>query len=121
MVPKPQKCPKWLGEGAKGVLMSWRDGLPRVSCTSATLICTSATEVHQCSRRLVHMRQKHLLHPLLTTLGTFGVSDPCSRHSGSQRLLDFCSDRNISAHLSEGIKALRSLRDKRGKTQKNPC
>ena len=41
--PKPQHCPKWLGEGAKGVLTSRRDGLPRVSCTSATLVCTSAT------------------------------------------------------------------------------
>ena len=40
--PKPQKCPKWSGEGAKGVLTSWRDSLPRAS-TSATLICTSAT------------------------------------------------------------------------------
>ena len=27
---------------------------------------------------------RHLLHPLLTTLGTFEVSGPCSRHSGSQ-------------------------------------
>ena len=41
--PKPQKCPKWLGEDAKGVLTSWRDGLLRVSCTNATLFCTSAT------------------------------------------------------------------------------
>ena len=30
-------------EGAKGVLTGWRDGLPRVSCTSAALSCTSAT------------------------------------------------------------------------------
>ena len=41
--PKPQNCPKWLGEGAKGLLASWRNGLPRVSCTNATLFCTSAT------------------------------------------------------------------------------
>ena len=27
---------------------------------------------------------KHLLHPLLTTLGIFEGSGPCSRHSGSQ-------------------------------------
>ena len=40
---KPQNCPKWLGEGAKGVLARWRKGLPRVSCTTATLFCTSAT------------------------------------------------------------------------------
>ena len=27
---------------------------------------------------------KHLMHPLLTTLGTLEVSDPCSRHSETQ-------------------------------------
>ena len=27
---------------------------------------------------------KDLLHPLTTTLGTFEVSGPCSRHPGSQ-------------------------------------
>ena len=41
--PKTPNCPKWLGEGAKDVLTSWRKGLPRVSCTSAALFCTSAT------------------------------------------------------------------------------
>ena len=35
--------PKWLGEGAKALLTSWGDGLPRVSCTNATLFRTSAT------------------------------------------------------------------------------
>ena len=29
---------------------------------------------------------KHLLHPLLTSVGTFEVPDPCSRHSWSQVL-----------------------------------
>ena len=29
---------------------------------------------------------KHLLHPLLSTLGTFEVSGPCSKHSGSQNM-----------------------------------
>ena len=41
--PKLQNSPKWLGEGAKGVLANCRKGLPRASCTSATLFCTSAT------------------------------------------------------------------------------
>ena len=40
---KSQHCPKRLGEGARGVWTSWRKGLPRVSCTSATLFCTSST------------------------------------------------------------------------------
>ena len=46
----PHNCPKWLREGAEGVLASWRKGLPRLSCTTttlfgtnATLFCTSAT------------------------------------------------------------------------------
>ena len=33
--------------------------------------------------------QKQLLHPLLTTLSSFEVSDPCSRHSGSQFQREF--------------------------------
>ena len=82
--PKPQKCPKWLGEGAKGLLdpgskvrLHWRKrGLHRCK-----------TGFGWCKRLLgdlCSLGPKHLLHPLLTTLGTFGVSGPCSRHSGSQ-------------------------------------
>ena len=33
---------------------------------------------------------KDLFHPLLTTLGIFEVSGPCSRHSGSQALQNKC-------------------------------
>ena len=36
-------------------------------------------------RLLVPHAPKHLLHPLLTNLGIFEVSDPCNRHSWSQR------------------------------------
>ena len=82
--PKPQKCPKWLGEGAKGLLdpgskvrLHWcKRGLHRCK-----------TGFGWCKRLLgdlCSLGPKHLLHPLLTTLGTFGVSGPCSRHSGSQ-------------------------------------
>ena len=63
--PKPQKCPKWLGEGAKG----------------------AKVPLHWCKRLLgdlCSLGPKHLLHPLLTTLGTFEVSGPCSRTFGSQ-------------------------------------
>ena len=45
--PKPQAHPKWLEEGAKRVLASWRNGLPRVSCTIASLSCTNAAHIHQ--------------------------------------------------------------------------
>ena len=77
---KPQNCPKWLGAGAKGVLASWREGLPRVSCTRATLFCTSATLFRTSATGLGPHTPKHLLHPLLTTLGNFEVSGICSRH-----------------------------------------
>ena len=82
---KKSHCPKWLGEGAKCVLTSWRDGLPRVFCTSAALSCTPPPPVQQPFG--LHA-PKHLLHPLLSTLGTFEVSNPCSCswHSGSQDL-----------------------------------
>ena len=85
--PKPQKCPKWLGEGAKGLL----------DPGSKVLLHWCKRELHRCKtgfrwckRRLGDLWSlgpKHLLHPLLTTLGTFEVSGPCSRHSGSQHKL----------------------------------
>ena len=75
--PQPQKCPKWLGEGAKGVLDPGRKGLPRVFCT--VQLSFAPVQEDFCT-----LGPKDLLHPLLTTLGTFEVSGRCSRHSGSQ-------------------------------------
>ena len=82
--PKPQSCPKWLGEGAKRLL----------DPGSKVLLHWCKRELHRCKtgfrwcKRLLgdlcSLGPKHLLHPLLTTLGTFEVSGPCSRHSGSQ-------------------------------------
>ena len=84
--PKPQTCPKWLGEGAKGLLDSG----------SKVLLHWCKRELHRCKtgfrwcKRLLgdlcSLGPKHLLHPLLTTLSTLEVSGPCSRHSGSQCL-----------------------------------
>ena len=83
--PKAQTCPKWSGEGAKGVLTGWRDGLPGVSCTSATLFCTSATLSCTSATGFWSTYAKTpFAPPLLTTLGAFEVSDPCSRPSRSQ-------------------------------------
>ena len=65
----------------KGVLTSWRDGLLRVSCTSAILFCTSATLSYTPVQQVLRSHApRHPLHPLLATLGTFEISDPCSRH-----------------------------------------
>ena len=71
---KPQKCPKWLGEGAKG---PFGPREPKSSCTGAE------RELHRCKtgfrwcKRLLgdlcSLGPKHLLHPLLTVLGTFEV------------------------------------------------
>ena len=61
----------------RGVLANCRKGLPRVSCTSATLFCTSATLVCTSLTGFWSMCTKHLLHPLLTTLGNFEVSGLC--------------------------------------------
>ena len=46
--------------------------------------------LHQCNRLLVHMHQ-NTFAPSPNTLGTFEVSDTCSRHSGSQNNEDFVS------------------------------
>ena len=82
--PKPQKCPKCLGEGAKGLL---GQGCQR----PLALVQKRVAPVHH--RVLVVQKTlgRHLLpgflnllHPLLTTLGTFEVSGPCSRTFGSQ-------------------------------------
>ena len=67
---------------------------PRVtksSCTGAKESCTGATqgfggEKDSWEGDLCTLGPKHLLHPLLTTLGTVEVSGPCSRTFGSQCL-----------------------------------
>ena len=149
--PKPQKRPKWLGEGAKGVLDPGSKGLPRVVKVGAKVgqnkeFCTFTPTLTPllsslgpylnpyflgggpepyfccililwgfggCSSHRSYTTQesfarrkpcfalaqlsfapvqegfgalgpKDLLHPLLTTLGTFEVSGPCSRHPGWQ-------------------------------------
>ena len=42
-LPEKGKFPKWLGEGAKGLLDPGSNGLPRVFCTGATPFCTGAS------------------------------------------------------------------------------
>ena len=76
--PKPQKCPKWLGEGAKGVLDPESKGLPKPCFAPVQLSFAPVQE------DFAALGPKHLLHPLLTTLGTFEVSGSCSRRLGSQ-------------------------------------
>ena len=82
--PKPQKCPTWLGEGAKG---GWTQGAKVSQESSAPpKPCFAPVQpffapVHQA---FGPHTPKHLLHPLLTTFGNYKVLGPCSRHLGSQ-------------------------------------
>ena len=64
--PREQRSPKSLLHHLNPVLHRCNF----FSCTSARGLCS--------------LGPKGLLPPLLTTLGTFEVSGPCSRHSGSQ-------------------------------------
>ena len=91
--PKPQKCPKWWGEGAKGLLGQGRQRplalvQKRVAPVQNRVLVVQKT----LGRPLLFgsKRTKHLLHPLLTTLGTFEVSGPCSRtgHKNKQEILE---------------------------------
>ena len=64
-------------QGAKGVWRMW----------TKILLHWCKRGLHWCKTRSgdhLSSQSKHLLRPHLTTLGTFEVSDPCSRHSGSQ-------------------------------------
>ena len=62
--------------------------VPKSSCTGAKESCTGAKQrfsgAKDSWKNFCFLGPKRLLHPLLTTLGTFEVSGPCSRHSGSQ-------------------------------------
>ena len=85
--PELQNCPRWLEEGAKGVLVYMDQ--KTVALVRGLHWCKTA--LHWCKRLLgghlfSRQRKKNLLHLLLTTLGNFEVSGLCSRHSGSQGL-----------------------------------
>ena len=71
--PKPQKCPKWLEEGAKGVLDPGSKGLPRVLCITKTLLCTGATLFCASARGLWRPWPKRPVAPSPNHLSTFAV------------------------------------------------
>ena len=80
----PQKCPKSLGEGAKGVLdpgakVSQESFAPPKPCFAPVQLSFAPVQ-----EAFGALGPEDLLHPLLTTLGTFEVSSPCSRTFGSQ-------------------------------------
>ena len=88
--PEPQKCPKWLGEGAKGVLDQWRQS-PLALCKRELHRCK--TGFRWCKRLLGDLcsltPKTHLLHPLLTTLGNFEVRGPVAGTPGSEFWSEF--------------------------------
>ena len=91
--PETTKVPKVVKERVQKVF--WTQG-------AKVLLLWCKRELHRCKtgfrwcKRLLgdlcSLGPKHLLHPLLTILGTFEVSGPCSRHSGSYYMLGFCRD-----------------------------
>ena len=76
--PETSNCPKWLVEGARGVLTNCTKDLPRVSCTAATRFSPVQPS-------FAPVQQAFGSHTL-TTLSNFRVSHPCSKHSGLQSL-----------------------------------
>ena len=82
--PKPQKCPKWLGEGAKGVLDPGSKGLPRVFCTTKTLFCTGATLFCTNARGLWRPCPKGPFAPSPNHFWEFSTFRPSPRTFGSQ-------------------------------------
>ena len=79
--------PKVLRRGCK---RCFGPSAPKSSCTGARESCTGAKQgfggAKDSWETFAQRGPKHLLHPLLSTLGTFEVSGPCSRHPGSQLL-----------------------------------
>ena len=85
--PETSKVPQVVKRGCK---RSFGPKAPKSSCTGAEESCTCAKQGFGGAKRLLRdlcsLGPKHFLHPLLTTLGTFEVSGPCSRTFGSQPL-----------------------------------
>ena len=96
--PTPQKCPKWLGEGAKGVLDPRSEGLPRVFCTTKTLFCTGATFFCTSARGLWRPWPKGPFAPSPNHFWEFPFSGPLPGPLG----------RNIWEHFAEPIPFSRS-------------
>ena len=83
--PKTSKVPKVVRRGCK------RCFGPREQRSPKSLLHHQNPVLHRVQLSFAPVQEdfgalgpKHLLHPLLTTLGTFEVSGPCSRTFGSQ-------------------------------------
>ena len=96
--PKPQKYPMLLGEGAKGVLVHVDQKPLALVQERVALVQNRVTLVQDTLGRPSLQLVNHLLHPLLTTLGTFEsrtlvAGTPGLKHSqGCMKLctLTFC-------------------------------
>ena len=82
--PETSKVPKWLGEGAKGVLDRGCKGLSRVFCTTKTLFCTSATLLWTNARGLWRPWPKRPFAPSPNHFWELSIFRPSPRTFGSQ-------------------------------------
>ena len=82
--PKPQKCPKSLGEGAKGLLGLWRQSPLALVQKRVAPVQNRVWVVQKTLGRPLLLGSKTPFAPSPNHFGHFGVSGPCSRHLGSQ-------------------------------------
>ena len=72
--PKPQKCPKWLGQGAKGVLDPRSKGLPESFAPPKPCFAPVQLSFAPVQEVCGALGPKDLLHPVLTTFRNFPFS-----------------------------------------------
>ena len=73
-------------------MTSWSNGLPRVSCTSATLFCTNATLSCTNATGFWSTYTNRPCAPSPNHLGNLEVLGPCSKHLGMQVKLHLAGD-----------------------------
>ena len=100
------RCPKWLGEDAKGVLVHVDQKPVALEQERVALVQNRVVLVQDTLGRPPLQLVKTPFAPSPTTSGTFEVSDACSRHSGPQakstfmQLMGVCMEKGGAAPVS---------------------
>ena len=95
--PETSKLPKVVKRGCKRCLARWRKGLPRVSCTTATLFCNSATLFCTSPTDFWSTCTKTPSAPSPNHFCYLEVSGLCSKHFRSQ-FWGFYQARRLTCH-----------------------
>ena len=122
--PETSELPKVVSRGCKSCFDLLEKGSPK------SLLHQCNPVLHQCNppapvqQAFGPHTPKHMLHPLLTTLGNFEVSGPCSRHLGSQIRANLpvsqkCFHRNVSLQKPP-MKAAVTLKHNQNINQRRP-